>query len=117
MTYTFDSDIVSDLHKDAYGFRPSETFRDAWREASDAGKQAIWDNLVIAVRMSIEEDERLEKKSIAEFEKLVADTIQNGAKTRRRALEWIMESSGCNGDWEYLCYNHNLPYSYIDSKD
>ncbi len=24
--YTFDEDIVSDLHKDAYGFRPCEGF-------------------------------------------------------------------------------------------
>ena len=30
MTYTFADELISDLHKDAHGMRPSAAFMDAW---------------------------------------------------------------------------------------
>lgn len=116
MTYTFDSDLVSDLHKDAYGFRPKALFWTNWHAASNAEKQAKWDQLIHSAKASAEADIALDQQSVAEFEKLVTETIQNGAKNRKVALEWLMQASGCNGDWEYMCYKHNLPYSYLDAK-
>ena len=45
--YTFSEELLSDLHKDARGFRPrSEWFWNNWNTSNDDGKQAIWDNLV-----------------------------------------------------------------------
>jgi hypothetical protein len=45
--YTFSEELLSDLHKDARGFRPrSEWFWHDWNTSDDDGKQAIWDNLV-----------------------------------------------------------------------
>ena len=45
--YSFDENTLSDLHKDAYGFRPhNDGFWTTWRDADDDGKQAIWDGLV-----------------------------------------------------------------------
>ena len=42
--YTFDEQTLSDLHKDARGSRPrSDWFWDAWNQADNDGKQAIWD--------------------------------------------------------------------------
>ena len=38
MSNTFCSDIVSDLYKDAYGFRPGLSFIETWNEMSDAEK-------------------------------------------------------------------------------
>jgi len=59
------------------------------------------------------EDARREQDAIVAFEVLVTKTINSGAKTREVALRWIMEASTCDGDWEYLCYTHGLPYSYF----
>jgi hypothetical protein len=32
MTYTFADELISDLHKDAHGMRPSAAFMDAWHQ-------------------------------------------------------------------------------------
>lgn len=44
--YTFDEQIVSDLHKDARGFRPSEYFWEEWTQCGDDNRQAMWDSLL-----------------------------------------------------------------------
>jgi hypothetical protein len=36
-----------------------------------------------------------------------------GARNRETALKWIMDASNANGDWEYLCHELGLPYSYF----
>jgi predicted deacylase len=113
MTYTFDEDIVSDLHKDAFGFRPSVCFWDNWKSFNDDEKQVEWDSLLVALENTNAEDSRREKVAIEDFEKLVTMTQHCGAITRDRSLKWIMDGSDCSGDWEYFCYKHGLPYSYF----
>lgn len=113
MVYTFDADTVSDLHKDAYGFRPSELFWEEWLSASDAQKQKIWDSLERALQVTIAEEKEREAVAKERFEALVAKTIQSGARDREQALRWIMDASNCNGDWEFLCWEHGLPYRYF----
>ena len=44
--YTFKELEVSDLHKDATGFRPRAEFWNQWATANDSEKQKIWDNLI-----------------------------------------------------------------------
>jgi len=51
--WTFDGDIVSDLHKDAYGFRPSQTWWEIWDSCLDSEKQKIWDDLLESLKASI----------------------------------------------------------------
>mgnify|MGYP001489339211 FL=1 len=48
MTYTFDETIISDLHKEARGFRPrpGNLFCDKLYNADNDDKQAIWDGLI-----------------------------------------------------------------------
>jgi len=111
--YTFDINTFSDLHKDAYGFRPSERFYVWMDTATNDELQAEWDSLLIAVKRSIEEDNQRELLAISRFEQLVSETIERGAADRETALRWIMDASSCNGDWELLCYEHGLPYGYF----
>ena len=115
MNYTFDSNIVSDLHKDAYGRRPSDSFWSQWTDASDAEKQTIWDGLLRSLEISMEIEQEAEQRAIERFEALVRVNIDAGAKDRETALRWIMDASVCNGDWEYLCYTHGLPYKYFNA--
>ena len=113
MNYTFDSNIVSDLHKDAYGRRPGDSFWSQWTDASDAEKQTIWDGLLRSLEISMEIEREAEQRAIERFEALVRVNIDAGAEDRETALRWIMDVSNANGDWEYLCYKHGLPYSYF----
>jgi len=114
MDYTFDNDTVSDLHKDAYGFRPSELFWEEWIGATDAERQAIWDSLERALEVSMEIERENEQRAIDRFEALVRVNINAGAEDRETALRWIMDASGANGDWEYLCFKYGLPYRYFE---
>lgn len=113
MTYTFDSDIVSDLHKDVYGSRPSNQFWANWTNGDNDHRQATWDSLLVSLKRVVAEEEQRRQEDIARFEALVTHTIDSGARDRATALRWIMDASDCNGDWEYLCYQHGLPYTYF----
>ena len=48
-TYTFSDQLVSDLHKDAYGYRPSEAFWLDWSRGTDDDRQSMWDDLLWVV--------------------------------------------------------------------
>ena len=56
MSYTYEDNIISDLHKDAYGFRPSQRFFDDWAEYTPAEKQECWDLLIDAMKASQEQE-------------------------------------------------------------
>lgn len=112
MTYTFCEDTVSDLHKDAYGMRPSEGFWQRWREATDVEKQIEWDRLCQVLERRLEENEEEKQECIAQLENRIASLIELGARNRNMALRWLMQAYECNGDWEYLEWNLGVPYDY-----
>jgi hypothetical protein len=58
-----------------------------------------------------------EAEAVKKFEQHVTNTICMGARDRETALEWIMQASNANGDWEYLCYDLGLPYHYFKVKE
>lgn len=54
--YTFDEDSVSDLHKEAFGFRPNACFWREWELLDDRGKQELWDQLLECLLSSDSEE-------------------------------------------------------------
>jgi hypothetical protein len=112
-TYTFSDELISDLHKDAMGFRPGEAFWGFWATASDDEKQAEWDSLCKWLEQENVRFAEVMEHATKEFEKHVTAVIESGAKTRETALQWIMDGSGADGDWDYLCYLKGLPYGYL----
>lgn len=111
----FDDDLISDLHKDAYGFRPNEGFWADWRSMGAAEKQATWDQLVSALQDAQRAEAEAETRAIAKFEKRVASLMAHGAKDRSMAIRWLMDASVGEGirDEEYFCYLNGLPYNYF----
>jgi hypothetical protein len=113
--YTFDADIVSDLHKDAYGFRPREGFWNHWNLSTMDEKQAIWDGLLRALEASIKEEEAREAIAVAQFESQVAKNIELGAPSREVAVRWIIDSLNLTEydrayGGSYICFELGLPY-------
>ena len=97
----------SDFHKEIYGVR-SYLREDISVEDARAAMEQL-------AKFSVAEFARqdaMEQECIAKFEALVATTIASGAKSREVALRWMMDASGCDGDWDYFCYNHSIPYGY-----
>ena len=68
MTYTFDENIVSNLHKDAFGFRPSRSWYWDWNGYSDDEKQKEWDFLLQALKRGMEDEARREDDAIFDFD-------------------------------------------------
>jgi len=54
--YTFDDNAFSDLHKDAFGFRPGENYWTWMGAASDDDKQKEWDFLIRTMHQRMKEE-------------------------------------------------------------
>ena len=86
MKYTFDENTLSDLYKDARGYRPrSKSFWASWSEATNDGKQVIWDFLIDEMVQRGEEEAAREQACVEEFKALVEQTIGYGAPDRETA--------------------------------
>ena len=116
-TYTFNADVLSDLHKDAYGFRPSSTFYREWDCLDDDGKQDLWDQLVDAVGDSIREEERHHEWAIHEFESWVLMTRKIVVdSTREDCIRMMHDVHQTYGDVEYLEHCLGVPYGYLSGR-
>ena len=117
--YDFDADTLSDLHKDAYGFRPrSEEFWAAWESADNDGKQRIWDDLLDVADRAAETEREIQQEAIAEFESTVRSIMATVAgATREDAIRYLHEQYDTQGSIESLEYELGVPFGYISKKN
>jgi hypothetical protein len=113
--YTFDENIVSDLHKDAYGFRPTADWWDCWNYQDDAGKQAAWNTLLDDLEQANDREAQEQIASINAFELEIATALDVGARSREDAVRWIVQGLDLDDvDLMYggsaICYRKGLPY-------
>jgi hypothetical protein len=113
--YTFDEYLISDLHKDAYGYRPTESFWSAFAAFNPDQKQALWDSLIADLNMAIEDEEKYQQIAIEEFEVRI-DSLMADAPSRKSVVAWFMRQADCDGDTDRLEYLNSLPYGYLKSK-
>jgi hypothetical protein len=102
-------EIYSDMHKDAYGFRPRFDYSTWTLEQFNAEFETMG--------RIIEDDNKVKQENQAQaahdFEMRVLSLLQTGAKDRAMALRWIHEAEGSNGDEEYLCFLLGVSYGYF----
>jgi hypothetical protein len=112
--YTFDENTVSDLHKDAHGYRPREYFWADWHAADNDGKQAIWEDLLADLSDSIAEEERSRQICIAATEKRIQEILDTVVgSTRADAIRYLDEAYDTRGDINFLEYHLGVPYGYL----
>ena len=111
--FTYDDNLYSDLHKDAYGYRPSEFSSSLWSELSPADKQIEWDHLVHVSTKRYEAEMAEQKQAAHDLEVRLQDLMMAGARDRDMAVRWLDDAYETNGDKEYLCYKLNVPYGYF----
>jgi hypothetical protein len=102
-------EIYSDMHKDAYGFRPRFNYGNYTLEQLNAEFETM--SKIIEQEDSTRKD--AEVKAVVRFEKQLASMMQDGAQTRQQALKWIHDAEGSAGDESYLEYLLGLPYGYF----
>jgi len=109
--YTFDSEFVSDLHKEAYGCRPNQVFFDLWSSMADDKKQATWDSLELKRQIRGDERKKEEAAAVAVFERLISETIALGATNRADALRWLVSSNVDIQDTEHALWKHGVLFA------
>lgn len=105
------SDIAScysDLHKSAYGFRPS---LGGFYDMSEAERVAEFERVQRASEDAVAEEREAEAEAVRRFEAHVASSIAIGAGDRATAIRWIREAN----DWtdDEMEYELGLPYGYL----
>ena len=90
--FTFDDQTVSDLHKDARGFRPHAAFMEGWNSSDDENKQVIWDGLIRELERHQAWEAIREREALSEFQGELEILIESGAGDRQTALRWMTET-------------------------
>lgn len=117
MVYTYDEQIISDLHKDARGFRPSQAWWADWKSSSQDQKQQTWDDLLDELEASMEADRVRDAAAVAEFEVALSKIQATMGADRTAAIRAYVQSLDMSqGDVEhygasYICFEAGLPYS------
>jgi hypothetical protein len=116
MTYTFDENIVSDLHKDARGFRPTQSWWQMWDALGDEQKQNVWDALIKELVAEMARQRRAEADAMIALHQRIQGVMLLGAKDEVQALKWIMQAEKFT-EYDimygpsYFCYHFGLSYS------
>ena len=98
MAYSFDENIVSDLHKDAYGVRPREGFWSQWTSSNDNEKQVIWDGLLGSLNNTMEREERELIEAKMRWEAHIAKLMKDLGINFETAVRWDMQAMGVSRD-------------------
>ena len=114
--YTFCDETVSDLHKDAWGRRPNDSFWFHWNLGTDDAKQKMWDDLIDDMVKNDAEEARIKAENASNLAKRIKDTCKLGAKNYRTAIRWILQADELKEDkyYEggYLAWEFNLAYRH-----
>lgn len=93
MTPIYDENILSDLHKDAYGFRPGESFWARWKADSVAERNATWNGLLRSLDSAIADEKAATAAAIVDFEDAISRNLKLGAADRATAIRWHVEAN------------------------
>ena len=115
MNFTFDENIVSDLHKDAHGYRPTSLFWIDWNNGSNSYKQKMWNDLLEDHATEMESAANAEVAAINAFELEIATALDVGASSREDAVRWIVQGLELSDNdlmygGSYICFLKGLPY-------
>lgn len=116
MAYTFDSNIVSDLHKDARGYRPTEYFWEEWDQCGDDNRQAMWDNLINEFNNTQAAEREAEARALENFRTQIKAMKRLGAETEQQAIKWIFHAEKLDRyDLQYgadaVAYHFGMAYN------
>ena len=84
-------DTISDLHKDARGFRPTNDWMEMFDKVSSSEQEKIFDDLIEELKEAEEDARRAEQQAIYDFDDHLAAVRREGAPDRATALRWMTQ--------------------------
>lgn len=110
--YTFDENVISDLHKDAYGFRPDSGFWATFAAFNPDQKQALWDSMLADLDRAIEDEEEGYKMAAEEFEARI-DSLIHDCSNRKAIVGWFLRAENFENEIESFEFVNGLPFGYL----
>lgn len=115
MTYTFDDSILSDLYKEAFGFRPSSGYFANWRVLTDDEKQAEWEHLCKLSDESEQLEREIQDRAYVLWQKHIDAMMAAGAQNKAMAIRWDMQAQKAEpGEISFYCWTHGLSWRVED---
>lgn len=116
MAYTFDENIVSDLHKSARGYRPRDYWWSVWNNSSDDERQVIWDEFFVEMEQEIERERSMHEAAELAFHQKIQGLMFAGAENEITAIRWLLEAEQFDEyDYsygaDYCAYHFGLSYN------
>ncbi len=102
--------MLSDMSKDAYGFRMRTDYSAYTMEQLE--EEVAF--LQVQVDASIEADKQNEAAAVLRFEAYISEMMKDHGVDRATAIRWDMEAENAD-DSDFYCYLKGLPYSYENS--
>jgi len=98
---------ISDLSKEAYGFR----FRLNYDAMTDAELQATWDGFIETAQRAAEEERQAEIVFQAKWEAHIAALMDDHGIDHATALAWDMDAMDCKDDVGFYCFRWGIKYN------
>lgn len=102
---------ISDVHKDAYGFRP----RGSYDNYSVVELKAELDRLCEIAEEEYKRQQELEAEAYKTLHKHLADLVSIGARDFKQALAWDIQAEECEHDgfvdFGFYCYKKGIAYN------
>lgn len=113
--YTLADDLISDLHKDARGFRPSQEWLDQWASSDEDVKKAIWDSIFLELTESMERDKKLAQLDLTMFMGEVESTMEICNCNEANAIRILAEGSDTDmsseQDFEHFLWERGILFT------
>ena len=114
MTFNSNAAIISDLYKDAKGFRPSAAWMQSFIEMSQEDQQTVMDDLQEAVDSEIEHEREREDRAYTYWSNEIYDMTIVHNISFVDAIRWDMQAEDAVNDLGFYCYRRGLAYRHED---
>lgn len=114
MTTTNDFELISDLHKDARGFRPSGDWFEHFNSLPTAEKQRVWDDLCDELAQEEREMQARQTAALARLiTRIAAIRSMVAGATVQDAIRYLHDAHDTRGDDGYLEYTLGVAYGTL----
>ena len=111
MTYTYDDNLISDLHKDCWGTRPSVYYMSTWKAMTPDQKQEEWDYMCKHVEENIRREEEAEQKAYNDWDERISSIVDTAGVSLAEAIRYDMGIKNSQNDVGYYCYLLGFSYT------
>jgi len=87
-------DLISDLHKDVYGYRPRGTLAEDINQLPQKAFEIYFQDLVDELQLVVARDQRQEAKALKDYMQRLVSMMRDYKITMHRALVWDADGFG-----------------------